>query len=134
MPEQRSAREPVGRGRTIFFLDDDLAVRHTVRRILELHGFRVLEAGDAQEALEVLRTHPDPVDLLICDLVLPGLSGREAANILVARRPEAKVLYTSGFSSHDSFRRKMEREGAPFLSKPFEVPELLEAVGRLLDD
>jgi hypothetical protein len=134
MPEPTPNREPVGRGRTIFYLDDEAAVRHTVRRILEMHGFRFLEAESAHEALEVLQSHPEPVALFICDLVLPGLGGREAANTLLARRPGAKLLYTSGYSSHDSFRRELEEEGAPFLSKPFEVPELLEAITRLLDD
>lgn len=128
-----SASKLVGGGRTVLVLDDDDALRASVRRVLSLHDFQVLEAPNAMEALELLRSHDGKIDLILCDLVLPGLSGREAANAMIARRPDAAVLYMSGYSTHDSFRRKMEEEGAPFLSKPFEIPELLAAVGNVLD-
>lgn len=120
------------RARTVLFLDDDELLRNTVRRVLELYGYEVLEAAHAHGALEVVNAHQGPIDLILCDLVLPGLSGREAASALLARRPETKILYTSGYSSAGSFRGELEKSGMNFLPKPFEVQELLDAVERAL--
>lgn len=134
MAPSTASDEVRGRQRTILVLDDDEAVRSSVRRVLQLHDFRVLEAGTAMEALDVLASHEEKIDLILCDLVLPGLSGREAANTLMARRPDTAILYISGYSSPDSFRRELEKDGAPFLAKPFELPTLLRAIARVLGD
>ena len=115
-------------------LDDDGDVRASIRRALALYDFQVVEAENAMQALDLLKAHEDPIHLILCDLVLPGLGGREAANTLLARRPDTPVLYMSGYRSPDSFRRELERDGVPFLAKPFEIPELLAAVGQLLGD
>jgi DNA-binding NtrC family response regulator len=123
-----------GRQRTVLVLDDDDHVRASIRRALSLHDFNVVEAGNAMEALDLLKAGNDPIHLILCDLVLPGLGGREAANTLLARRPDTPVLYMSGYSSPDSFRRDLERNGVPFLAKPFEIPELLSAVARVLEE
>lgn len=134
MDESSGPAPPSARRATVLVLDDDESIRSTVRRILELYDYEVLEAEDGTSAREVVDTHDGRIDVILCDLVLPGLGGREAANTLVARRPEARVLYFSGFSTHDSFRQELEQAGVPFLSKPFQVPELLEAVEALLAD
>lgn len=118
--------------RTILVLDDDDALRSTVRRVLELYDYEVLEAADAQAAFQVIDEHPGSIDLILCDLVLPGLGGREAASTMVARRPDAKLLFMSGYSSAGSFRGELEKSGTEFLPKPFEVHELIEAVERVL--
>ena len=123
-----------GRKRTVLILDDDDGVRASIRRVLTLHDFNVMEAGNAAEALDLLKSWDDPIHLILCDLVLPGLGGREAANTLLARRPDTPVLYMSGYRSPDSFRRELEQDGVPFLAKPFEIPELLSAVAGLLRD
>lgn len=117
---------------TVLILDDDDAVRTTLARTLALYDYRVLEAADAQGAFRVLAEHTGPIDLILCDLVLPGLGGREAANTLLARRPEAKIVYISGYSTHDSFRRSLEESGVPFLGKPFEIAELLRLIAEVL--
>ncbi len=133
MSDQDTARQRIeGEGRTILVLDDDESIRASVRKILKLYDFEVLEAANAHEALEILESFPDPIHLVLCDLVLPGLGGREAANTLLARRPGLRVLYTSGYSTPGSFRRQLEADGEPFLGKPFEVPELLEAIQQAL--
>ncbi|MFQ5537165.1 MAG: response regulator [Gemmatimonadota bacterium] len=123
-----------GEGRTVLVLDDDLHIRALIRKILELYDFRVLEAEDARSALHVVDGHPGPIHAVLCDLVLPGLGGREAANNLLAHRPEARILFMSGYSSAGSFRRELQDAGVPFLPKPFDVPELLEALTTLLAD
>ncbi|MDP2955265.1 MAG: response regulator [Longimicrobiales bacterium] len=131
--KKNDGSRPDHEGRTVLLLDGDEAFRAATCRILHLHGFRTLEAGDAAGALALLEVHPEPIHLVLCDLVLPGLGGREAAIALLARRPEAAVIYTSGVSGHDSFRAALTHEGAFLLSKPWEVPELLDAIRRALD-
>ncbi len=118
--------------RTILVLDDDDALRSMVRRVLELYDYEVLEAADAQAAFQIVTEHPGSIDLILCDLVLPGLGGREAASTMMARRPDAKILFMSGYSSSGSFRDELEHSGADFLPKPFEAHELIEAVERVL--
>jgi len=118
--------------RTVLVLDDEAGLRFLIERTLRANGYQVLGAADAHEAFEILDTHPGPIDAILCDLVLPGLAGREAAIALVARRPEAKVLYTSGYSPEDSFPGGHSVEGLPFLAKPFEIGQLLRALEELL--
>jgi CheY-like chemotaxis protein len=126
--------EPKVRVRTILVLDDEGAILSAVRRILERQGYAVLTAATAHEALDVVGAHGGHVDLVICDLVLPGLGGREAANTLRGRWPNVKVLFMSGYSSHDSGRRDLQKAGEPFIGKPFEAGELVEAVRNLLPE
>ena len=95
-------------------------------------GPRLCVRHASRSAREVVDNHEGPIHVILCDLVLPGLGGREAANTLVARHPEARVLYFSGYSTHDSFRQELESAGQPFLSKPFQVPELLAALEAVL--
>lgn len=117
---------------TVLVLDDDPQILSAAVRILVRSGYHVLTAASAAEALQVVSDWPGTIDLLLCDLVLPGLGGREAATALQARRPGLKVLYTSGYSSHGSFRRDLEEGGFSFLGKPFDVPELTGAVAAVL--
>jgi len=117
---------------TILVLDDDDQLRGGTARALSRLGHRVLTAATAAEALRLVAEWPSRIDLLLCDLVLPGLSGREAANALQARRPEMRVLYTSGYSSPDSFRKELAGGGAPFLGKPFELAVLQETIQGLV--
>ena len=117
---------------TIMVLDDDPQLRLGTARALTRMGHRVLAAESAAEAMRLAGDWPAAIDLLVCDLVLPGLSGREAANALMARRPGMKVLYTSGYSSHGSFRGELAERGAAFLGKPFDLAALAQAIDALL--
>jgi CheY-like chemotaxis protein len=118
---------------TILVLDDDDALRGATVRVLSRSGYRVLMAASAVEALQIAKEWVGSIDVLLCDLVLPGLSGWEAASALVARRPGMKVIFSSGSSTHGSFGRQLDRPGRRFLAKPFEVPELLGAVEAVLE-
>jgi len=112
-------------------LDDDDVLRRSIARVLELEGYQVIQADDAHHAFTALAEHPGPVGVLLCDLVLPGLSGREAASLIFARQPDIRVLYTSGYSSHGSARQQLLSAGEAFLAKPFEPSELVAAVDAL---
>jgi CheY-like chemotaxis protein len=118
------------RGRTVLLVDDDPAVRGTIRRALEAQGCAVIETRDAREAVQSLeRTRPEVV---VMDLVLPGIEGREAANLIHARMPDLPILYVSGYTSQESLRMEKLRERDGFLRKPFEVSELVAAIARLV--
>jgi len=122
-----------GQGRTVLVLDDEDSLRSVMRRILEKHGFEVVEAGTAPEAFDLMDRSGE-VALIICDLILPGLGGREAGNIFQARAPEVPILFTSGYSSFSSGRREVQASGHPFLSKPFDIDEFTEAVQEALGE
>ena len=113
---------------TVLVVDDDAVLRETMARALAKHGFTVMEAGDAFQARKALMGASGAVDLIIMDLVLPGLEGREAANLLLARAPGVQVLFTSGYTSHESARMGRLPPGHAFIRKPFSVPELIDAV------
>lgn len=113
---------------TILIVEDDRPLLHAAARFLERKGFRVLTAEDAQGAHQAWQESGGEIDVLLCDLVLPGLSGREVANVFLARRPEVKVIYTSGYSSYGSFRWAVSDGGEMFLSKPFDLADLAAAV------
>lgn len=115
---------------TILVVDDEAPVRRLMRRVLERHGYRVLEAADPVDALEnVLPQHLNRVQLAISDVVMPHMSGSKFAEILRDEHPELKVLLMTGYT--DEKLSPEVREGA-LLRKPFAPNELLAAVRRIL--
>jgi two-component system, cell cycle sensor histidine kinase and response regulator CckA len=113
---------------TILVVDDDDDVRTSMLRILERAGYEVIQAGSVPEA-RALADQQTP-DLMIMDMVLPGLEGREGANLILARHPSLPILFVSGYTNPESMR--MGQGGENFLRKPFTVEELVDAVERVL--
>ncbi len=111
----------------ILLMEDDLGLAHSMGRVLELEGYRVLKAENGRIAYEIAERE-ERIDLLIADLVLPGLSGREAANLIVAHHPEVTVMFTTGFTSAAPELKELLESGLPVLRKPYTVPSLVEAV------
>jgi CheY-like chemotaxis protein len=113
---------------TILVAEDEPAVRELVVRLLEAAGYDVVAAEDGSSALELAGSHP--VDLVLSDVVMPGMNGRELARELRIREPELPVLLMSGYTD----QRETTDDGQPIdvLVKPFEREELLGRVGRLL--
>ena len=93
-------RANVGGSETVLLVEDQDEVRHLATKVLEAKGYRVLEAADGAAALALVQRHPGPIDLLLTDVVMPGMNGRELAEYLKKRLPVVKVLYTSGYT-HD---------------------------------
>ncbi len=127
--EERRAREvepvPAGGSETLLLVEDDSAVRELTSAILRRYGYTVLVANDATEALAITRGPDAPcVDLLVTDVVMPGLSGRELAELLTASRPDLLVLYVSGYTDDQIVRHGVLEPGVAFLPKPF-TPEAL---------
>jgi len=118
---------------TILLVDDDPHVRPMIRDILELGGHDVIEAGGAEEAFEVEAEHEGPIDLVLTDVMMPGLTGPEMARRLRPRRPEAKLLYMSAFTEVDFASQGIDLDaGVPVLSKPFGIDELTSKVEEVL--
>jgi len=127
-----SRTPPRGGTETILLVEDEPDVRQVTRVILEVHGYRVLEASDGHQALELWQQHRETIQLLFTDIVMPeGMSGRELSQRLRADRPQLKVLYTSGYSAELAGQELPP--GASFLQKPCSAELLLETVLRCLD-
>lgn len=119
-----------GNEATILVVEDDAGVRAITRRVLERLGHRVLEAESADAALGMLAITKEPIHLVITDIVMPGMSGRELAIRLSIERPAVRLLLMSG---HDAVADEVQREeGLPFLQKPFSMEHLAASVGRAL--
>ena len=108
-------------------VEDEIAVRVLVRRVLDRAGYHVLEAASGAEALDLLETVDFPIDILLTDVVMPGMSGRELADELCARFPTLRVLFMSGYTDNVMDRYGMDASGDSLLQKPFNGRELLTA-------
>jgi CheY-like chemotaxis protein len=118
----------------ILLVEDEDAVRAIGRLALERYGYRVVEAGSAVAAVRAWQSQTTPIDLLLTDLILPGgISGRELADLLSARQPSLKVIYTSGYSNEVVNRQLRLSPGRDFLQKPCSVLDLVASVRRCLD-
>jgi CheY-like chemotaxis protein len=117
---------------TVLVVDDEEGLRTLVCRTLRAEGYGTLEAAHGAEALEVIENAPEPVDLVVTDVVMPGMDGRELGRRLTQRWPTLPILYISAYDVNDIFRRGSPRSSAPFLQKPFPAEGLLTRVQQLL--
>ena len=126
---------PVVRGgvETILLVEDESQVRKLVYEVLHGRGYRVLAAKDGPEAIPLEERFEGRIDLLITDVVMPGMSGRDLARHVVAARPETKVLFISGYTDDAVLRHGITAPGTAFLQKPFALEDLLIRVRALLD-
>ncbi len=113
---------------TILLVEDEAGIRALVRKILRRENYLVLEAGSAEEALNVAAGYEGRIDLLLTDVMLPGMGGRELAEGMRESLPELKVLYVSGFTSDEEVRAGAFPPGSKFLQKPFTLSSLVGKV------
>ncbi len=118
---------------TILLVEDDEAVRHLAREILQMHGYTVLEARHRGEALRMAGDHAGPIHLMVTDVVMPGMSGRALAGLLGPLRPDMKVLYMSGYTDDAIVHHGVLDPGTAFLQKPFAADALARKVREVLD-
>jgi PAS domain S-box-containing protein len=127
------AAEPAAGDETVLVVEDDRAVREVVAETLAQRGYRVLRAPDGQTALELARGLQDPVHLLLTDIVMPGMTGRELAQALSSEHSQVKVLYMSGYTDDAVVRHGVLEHGVPYLQKPFTPDALALKVREVLD-
>jgi two-component system cell cycle sensor histidine kinase/response regulator CckA len=131
---QPASLHPPAQGtETLLLVEDEPQVRELTHDILLDHGYRVLTAGDGVEALRVAQAHEGPIHLLLTDVIMPRMSGKELADRLRTSRPEVRVLFTSGYTDNAIAHHGVLDEGVAFLSKPFEVEALARKVRSVLD-
>ena len=118
---------------TILVVEDEDAVRDLTVRILKQLGYRVLSAPGGKEALEIANAHSSRISLLVTDVVMPGMGGRQLADALTILRPEIKVLYVSGYTESNALNQGAVDAGAEFLAKPFHRDALASKIRQILD-
>lgn len=117
---------------TILVVEDGDAVRNLVCLMLVQNGYKVLEARDGHQALRVCETYPQPIQLVLTDLVMPNMPGADLAERLRRTRPNLRILIMSGYTDAPLVQR-LGRYAVAFLPKPFTSVELAEEVRRVLD-
>ena len=118
---------------TILLVEDDEAVRNLARTALEMYGYQVLVAVDAAEAQRLVEKYSGSLDLVVTDVVMPGMSGRELVEILRSRYPHLKVLFMSGYTDDAVVRHGLVHAEVAFLHKPFTPVDLAQKVRDVLD-
>ena len=127
------ASPPAPRGKTILLVEDEPQLRRVAATALRQAGFEVLDAGDGNEALARSGQHAGAIDLLLTDVVMPGMNGRQVADALLAQRPSTRVLYMSGYPTDGIVTDGVVDEGIHFIPKPFTPATLLARVLEILD-
>ncbi|HYR69498.1 MAG TPA: ATP-binding protein, partial [Candidatus Dormibacteraeota bacterium] len=122
-----------GGSETILLVEDEAGVRSVARELLEMKGYKVLEAEDGASGLELALTYPGTLHLLLSDVVMPGMSGRDLAERLSVERPGIRVLFISGFTDDTMVRRGVRDAKVAFLQKPFTLENLAQKVREVLD-
>jgi PAS domain S-box-containing protein len=118
---------------TVLLVEDEAEVRGLARDILRQQGYTVLESADGDDALRIGREHAGPIHLLVTDVVMPQMGGRELADRLRAGRRETKVLYVSGYTDDAILHQGVSQTGTAFLPKPFTAAALAHKVRQVLD-
>lgn len=119
---------------TVLVVEDEEALRRLTRRILESRGYKVLEAADGGEAIRVMASSQTRVDLLLSDVVMPGMSGRELVERLVPVYPWLRVLFMSGYTEDMMLHHRVSELGVAVLEKPFTRDDLARAARSVLDE
>ncbi len=120
---------PAGRG-TVLFVDDEVSILTATQRLLERSGYRVLTAESGHDAIQIARNATAPIDVILLDLRMPGMSGAEAFDPLVTAQPQALVIICSGYELDAAARDLMERGAVAFVRKPFRVEDLVSEIER----
>jgi two-component system, cell cycle sensor histidine kinase and response regulator CckA len=118
---------------TILLVEDDDMIRHLVQKVLKANGYTVLAAGNGADAERMASAHDGPIHLLMTDVVLPGLNGRQVAERLGAQRPDMRVLFLSGYTDDAIVHHGVLEAGVAFLQKPFPPGVLVRKVREVLD-
>jgi two-component system cell cycle sensor histidine kinase/response regulator CckA len=132
MAPPKSQENEKGGCETVLLVEDEASVRELVRETLAARGYKVLEAENGESGLRVAEAHGDGIDILITDVVMPGMGGRELAKRLLQIRPNLAVLYLSGYTEDTILHQGALGPGTAFLQKPFTLQNLARKVREVL--
>ncbi len=118
---------------TILMVEDEEVVRQVTRKILETKGYKVLEAAGGPAALALSEQHRGAIQLLLTDVLMPEMSGKDLAKRLALRRPETRVLFMSGHTENAIVHHGVLKPGIAFIQKPFRLEALVHKVREVLD-
>ena len=118
---------------TLLLIEDEPLVRELAHEILAGQGYRVLNATSGPEAIRICESHPDRIHLVVTDVIMPGMNGREVFQRLSTLRPGLRVLYMSGYTQSAIVHRGVLEPGTAFIQKPFTIPGLLDRIRETLD-
>jgi two-component system cell cycle sensor histidine kinase/response regulator CckA len=128
-------QEPArGGSETLLLVEDEASVRASVRRLLEWHGYHVIEAGNGTEALRIYLENPGAIDLVLTDLVMPEMGGHELVEQLRAKNPAVRVVFMSGYTEKAVGKNGSMPPGTGFVEKPFTVETLMRRLREVLDE
>jgi len=130
----RGTPTPARGSETVLVVEDQEEVRKLTKRVLEARGYAVLAAANGAEALEIVDRHATPIHLMITDVVMPGMNGREVAQLACAKRSDLKVLFVSGYTGEAVLQHRLLEPGVAFLQKPFTPDALARKTREVLDD
>jgi CheY-like chemotaxis protein len=132
---ERSGGHAVERGsETILVTEDEPDLRELTKIFLESYGYRVLQAASAEEALRISENLDERIHLLLTDVIMPGMSGRQLAEKILKKRPETKIVYMTGYTDDMVVQHKVLEPGVRLLQKPFTKVELAQKVRATLDE
>lgn len=130
--QSADAESPTGT-ETVLLVEDEAIVRDMTREILQVSGYRVLEAQNGHEALKIFEEHQEQIHLMLTDVIMPQMSGRELAEEIAKRRPEVRLLYMSGYTDDAIGHHGVLEKGVNFLEKPFSPNALTRKIREVLD-
>ncbi|MBL7180809.1 MAG: PAS domain S-box protein [Desulfobacterales bacterium] len=134
-PEEQETEAPVSGGtETVLLVDDEDAIRDLGKQILEKLGYNVLTAVDGESALDLYRREQGRIDLVILDLIMPGMGGKRCLEKLLKSNARAKVVIASGYSDTGPVKETIEKGAKNFIGKPYEIRKMLEMVRQVLDE
>ena len=132
--ERSGTQHVLGGTETILIAEDEPDLRDLTRIFLEGFGYRVLEAGSADEALKIAQSFRERIHLLLTDVIMPGMSGRQLAEKILSSRPETKIVYMTGYTDDMVVQYKVLEPGVQLLQKPFTKVDLAQKVRATLDE
>jgi DNA-binding NtrC family response regulator len=133
MEESKEERIPRGGKETILLIDDEESIRHLGNQILRQFGYTVLTASDGESGLELYQKEKGKIDLVILDLIMPGMGGRRCLEELLRMNPKVKVVIASGYSVDGHTQEALEAGAKNSVSKPYAIRQMLKVVRDVLD-
>jgi len=133
MPEKASKDELPTGNETILLVDDEKSIRETNQDILEQFGYNIMTAENGEDAIEIFTNRHGDIDLVLLDLIMPGMSGKKCLLELIKMKPDVKVIITSGYTASVTAQDTLNCGAAGFISKPMQLPTLVKEVRRVLD-